>query len=267
MNTFYEALADMGDNREYIANFQRITEKNEEWPHFHRGIEILYFIKGEGVVRINNEAVRVEKGDFSVVNSKQIHSFKTESELCYYYIILKEEFLKKHGFAYKEKYVKNKFRDEELQEYFNYVCDRKNEREAYFSRKAISYLVLLAIKLYYVHTDESKTVVENKTKSKTRLVISVMDFVNENIEKNISLEIISKNLGYSKYYVCRVFKELTGKNVTDYINSQKCLKASEELEKGECTVCETAMKYGYENFPYFSKIFKRYLGKSPSSFK
>lgn len=267
MNTFYEVEADINDNREYIANFQSITEKNEEWPHFHEGTEILYFTKGNGNVRINNEITAVKKGDFFVVNSKQIHSFKTADILEYYYIILKKEFLKKYGFPYKERYVKNKFKDEELKAYFDYICDKKNEKEEYFSKKATSYLVLLTAKLYSSYANGEKVVFKEKTSSKIKLVTNVMDYINENIEKNISLESVSENLGYTKYHVCRVFKELTGKTITDYINNAKCLKAMRDLKSTECSVLEISSKYGYENFSYFSKIFKRYTGHSPSYFK
>lgn len=270
MNTFYEVEADIDNNEEYIANPQRISFESAEWPHFHEGLEILYFTKGDGTVRINNETVTVKKGDCVVVNSKRIHSFKTSGELCYYYIILKKEFLKKYGFPYREKYVKNKFCDKEIAEYFEFICGKsKEEKEEneWFSKKATAYLILLAVKLYSAHIDESETIIDGKVKSGAKIAVSIMDCINENLQKNISLKNVAEKVGYSKYYACKIFKELTGKTVTDYINSQKCLRAAEDLKKGEYTVCEVASKYGYENFSYFSKTFKKYMGKSPSSFK
>lgn len=265
MNTFYEVEADIDDNREYITNPQKIFLQSIEWPHFHEGIEILYFMKGEGTVVLNENKINVKSGDFVVVNSKQIHYFKTENFLEYRYIILKKEFLKKYGFPYKEKSIESKFKDTQLSEYFSFFeCEENNE---WFSKKATAFLILIAVNLYSLHQKEEKEIIKNIIKSKTKIVMGIMDYINENLESNISLETVSFNMGYSKYYICKIFKELTGKTVTEYINSLKCLKASQDLKNGDYTVYEVATKYGYENFSYFSKTFKKYMGTSPSLVK
>lgn len=67
-------------------------------------------------------------------------------------------------------------------------------------------------------------------------------------------------------YLSRVYKKETGYTVTDAINSYRIEKAKEILETGEYRVCEVGEMVGIEDPAYFTHVFLKYEGKSPSDF-
>ncbi len=267
MDTFYEIQADIVNDKEFIIHATTLSDSNPFPPHYHEGIEILSFFEGEGITEIDGEGFRVKKGDTVIFNSKQVHFVKPFGNLRYFCVIIKKSFLKKYNFPYKEKYIFNKIIDEETVEYCKKLV-HEAENEAMWSKDKINaYLILLCAKLYTSFTDEKNSKIKPAQHNKTNLVISVMDFIEENCEECFTIEEIASFVGYSKYYLCRTFKELTNQTIIEYSNRLKCAKAIEDLKSGKYTVFETANKYNFENFSYFSGLFKKYTGKSPSFFK
>ena len=264
---YYELIADIENNKEYIGNNFVLKENHYITPHYHDGIEILCFYSGEGYVQSDGEKINVKSGDIAVCNSRQIHTISAFSELKYRYIILKKNFLKKYNFPYKEKYLINKFQNKEIADFCKFICNKENETQEWYSEKAHAYLMLIAVTLFSQYTDSERIRINSNINNKTKTVIDIMDYIGDNCEKSFSLEEIAVNVGYSKYYICKIFKELANQTIIEYINRLKCSKAIEDLKSGEYTVYETANKYGFENFSYFSEIFKKYTGKSPSYFK
>ena len=82
---------------------------------------------------------------------------------------------------------------------------------------------------------------------------------------SIAADSISTEAGFSKYYFCRSFKEITGRTVIDYLNLTRCSHAQSLLLSGSCNVSECAEQCGFQNLSYFSKTYRRYMGHSPSN--
>ena len=72
-------------------------------------------------------------------------------------------------------------------------------------------------------------------------------------------------MGISKYYLSREFKSFTGRTIFDTINTFRCADAKHLISKG-ATVSEAAAACGLENLSYFSRTFKKYVGKLPSQY-
>lgn len=66
-------------------------------------------------------------------------------------------------------------------------------------------------------------------------------------------------------YLCRIFKEYTGKTVVDYINELRIDNACHEMTVKGMSVTRAAYDSGFNNLSYFCKVFKHYKGvTSPS---
>ena len=65
----------------------------------------------------------------------------------------------------------------------------------------------------------------------------------------------------------RVFKKEEGISITDYVIRMRIKKASELLQYSEISINEIAMKVGYDNFSYFSRLCKKMLGCSPKDYR
>lgn len=94
-------------------------------------------------------------------------------------------------------------------------------------------------------------------------ILKITRYINAHITKQLSLQSVSAQIGLSKQYVSALFKKETGKTLTDYINERKLLLARQLLQNGEMSLAEIAMHIGYDNYGYFSRLFKRSFGISP----
>ncbi|MHA6480810.1 response regulator transcription factor [Paenibacillus sp. strain BS8-2] len=91
-------------------------------------------------------------------------------------------------------------------------------------------------------------------------------FIHEHIHRNITSIDIARHLHLNPSYFSRYFKKLTGTIFTDHVHLMKMEEAKRLLAKGE-TAENTAYMLGYSDRAYFSKVFKKYTGISPSECK
>lgn len=94
----------------------------------------------------------------------------------------------------------------------------------------------------------------------------IIEYMRQNINRKITLEELSGIVGLSTFYLSRTFKDTTGYPIITYFNKMKIDKAKELLIEGNKKVKEVAYELGYTNEFYFSRIFKRIEGLSPTEF-
>ncbi|RNM31972.1 AraC family transcriptional regulator [Erysipelothrix rhusiopathiae] len=82
--------------------------------------------------------------------------------------------------------------------------------------------------------------------------------------EGITLDQICRDIGISKFYYCRLFKEETDTTINNYLNEVRCHYAYELLSESNLRVGEVAKACGYNSTSYFTKIFKHLFGYPPS---
>lgn len=105
----------------------------------------------------------------------------------------------------------------------------------------------------------------NKTMSLK--VKNIIDYIDEHYAEQISLYDVSESIGVSTYYASRIFKQEIGKNFVDYLNEVRMEKAKLFLKDVQYKVYEVADLVGIYDAHYFSKIFKKYVGVTPSEYR
>ena len=98
-------------------------------------------------------------------------------------------------------------------------------------------------------------------------VTRIRKFVEENLENRISREMIAEQLYFSTDYISRIFKKETGQSLSEYIMLRKIERARELVAEGKDNIGDIAVKLGYNNFSYFSEIFRRVTGYLPSDYR
>lgn len=101
-------------------------------------------------------------------------------------------------------------------------------------------------------------------KKKVSLVIQ---FIQKNIDKPISLAMIANEVCLSEIHISRLFKKETGKSVIEYINEEKMKIAKKLLENETIKIKDVANQIGFKDQLYFSKIFKKQFGISPREYR
>ena len=92
-------------------------------------------------------------------------------------------------------------------------------------------------------------------------------FMQENIEKKITLEDIAKYLGYSASHFSMIFKKQTGMSPLNYINKLKIKEACYLLKNTDMKINQICHKVGIEDCYYFSRLFSKTMGMSPKEFR
>ena len=83
----------------------------------------------------------------------------------------------------------------------------------------------------------------------------------------LGVEQLAEMLGYSSSYFSRIFKNITGYYVNDYIRQVRIVKAQEMLTDTEMTVNEIAEATGFTTANYFYSIFKKETGMTPAAYR
>lgn len=89
------------------------------------------------------------------------------------------------------------------------------------------------------------------------VVKKVIDYIEKNLEEDLNLNTISKNIGYSKFYLNRIFTEYTGVTIYKYLQNRRLTMAAEKLVKSDKTIMQIAYEAGYDSQQSFSYAFKQ----------
>jgi AraC family transcriptional regulator len=91
----------------------------------------------------------------------------------------------------------------------------------------------------------------------------VIDYIEDHLTDDLSLEIISEYAGVSDFHFRKIFFYLSGLTLNEYIKNRKLSEANKDLLNGE-TVTGVAFKYGYQSMDGFTRAFKKWSGFLPS---
>ncbi len=94
-------------------------------------------------------------------------------------------------------------------------------------------------------------------KDQKEIVKKVIDYIEKNLEKEINLDNISKNIGYSKFYLNRIFTKYTGITMYKYLQNRRLTVAAEKLVKTDTPITQIAYEAGYDTQQSFSFAFKQ----------
>ena len=120
-------------------------------------------------------------------------------------------------------------------------------------------------------TDKMKTAASNMTTGSTdhthHLIKQALEYIENNVGKDISLNEISEKLNISSYYFSKLFKDETNEGFVEYLTKTRVEKAKEMLKDPGKSIKEVGSECGYSDPNYFSRIFKKATGMTPTEYK
>lgn len=256
---------------------------NSIYNHWHEEIEILYVTEGEMEVIINGISTRVGKGTVILIPPNQLHTaFQMNEGIgCFTSIVFHPDFVasRQEDRIQKtqiEPFLVNDFTisyilnvtDEGstvvqnlLQEFLENYEKQEGHRELLL--KGILYQIfyyLLQHKKILNHRTTSDYQRENRKKA-------ILTFIQEHYSEAITLDIMAEELNLSREQFCRFFRQAFRTSPVHYLNQYRIYCAKNMLTEGKYSVTEIAGMTGYESSNYFSIIFKKITGMTPSQFK
>lgn len=95
----------------------------------------------------------------------------------------------------------------------------------------------------------------------------MVHYVEQNYLRKITLDEIAEYLHANRSYLSRLYKSRSGVNLFDDILHRRVEKAKEYMEHTDCKLYEIAVEVGFEDAGYFSKVFQKYTGMSPTEYR
>ena len=242
----------------YVATIG--NPKYQTIVHRPLGIEdyqLLYTVVGKGECFINGSTYELKEGSLFYLPSNYPHEYHST---CKRWETLYITF---HGSGVKRffdfepwiVYLSDKF---DFEGHYHTLLQYKQSVSAENQLSVSLYAMLLELKDCLEFSSVS-------SRQKMDMMSAVLHSFSE--EPQISLSDIARKYGISEEHFCRMFRKYTGFRPFEYINLLKIQKAKELLSNTDLDIREIAKQVGYESHSYFSMLFKKYMGETPTEYR
>ena len=92
-------------------------------------------------------------------------------------------------------------------------------------------------------------------------------FIDENLDKHLTLSMIAKKAGYSPWHASRIYSSVIGKSPFEYIKSKRLNEAAKDLREGNKKIIDVAFDYLFDSHEGFSRAFSKEFGMAPREFR
>lgn len=225
-------------------------------PFFYSHYYLYLFVCGEGELRHEGKSYSVKPGTLVLVHPWQMHEIvETKHELTYLYISMIGEgitpILSQIG---AEAPITVYSSQEHLLDYWMKSIRRVQEKNALYITESV-----FMHTLSYLACEESG--------AEDRSLSAIKTYIQENLQNpEMSVGLVASIFFYSEKYFSYLFKEKTGIRFTDYLNDLRIRYSLRLIAEGNRSVSELSVACGFANACYFSKVFKKIIGKSPATY-
>lgn len=245
-------------------NYGTLTTCDADWKaydivcSFHK----LYFvISGNCVIETGGRKFVGEKDDLFFIPANTKHSYYQEDE----------NFVTKHWIHFTfEANSNDPFKSLNNIPIKVKVDQPKNMEKmfhiAYSKAETMSELLMQQAKIMEI-LSEFLRLANYKEKDFADPLQEVMDYITNNIEKNITVEELAEIMHLHPNYFIRKFKQFTGMPPMKYLTLAKMEKAKSLLTVTDTPICDISDALGYKDPAHFTKVFKASCGYSPCKFR
>ena len=227
--------------------------------HFHKSPELLYVLKGTLSLKINETEHSIKAGEWAMVLSKQLHSFRVGRDCLVWVAVFSEDFVPEFAAFVKDKQGKQVvFHPQEDVDRFvinHLILDEPTG----LMKKAC----LNAICDQYLRCTE----LENRNSKTDDLLCGILEYIEENYHENITLHSVAQAFGYEYHYLSRLLGKSYHIRFKNLLNGCRIEHAILLLESGEYSVTEIAMRCGFQSIRSFNDVFLATTGSSPTKYK
>lgn len=99
------------------------------------------------------------------------------------------------------------------------------------------------------------------------IIQSIIEYVEENLDKPLSVTSVSDYVGYSKYHIHRMFTAVTGLTLHNYIVRRRLTESAKELVFSDRSIMDISYDAGYDSQQAYTQSFKKHFKMSPLRFR
>lgn len=248
--------------------------------HWHEHIQVYVITDGRGVLLCNSKKIDITKNDVLIINSNELHSLESFGDLSFCIITIDYSFL----YSYQVDICQTKYIAPISQNLIIFNNLIRNDNKVYeaiidlireYEETKIGYELVIKANFYHIlvhllrnHIDHVFDKKEYDSRVATlKRYQKVFEYINNNFHEDITIDQLAQIASVSNSHLCRLFKQITGKTMGDYVNVQRIEKAATLLKESELNISEVAFAVGYNDANYFSRLFKQLKRITPTQYK
>lgn len=276
-----ELTISRGYLNEDFEYFHLKDKKNMEFEfHYHDFNKIVIFISGNVTYLIEGKAYKLKPWDILFVNSNDVHKAIISPYETYERIIIwvNSRFLEMHN-----RDDNNLLSCFELSSKHNISLMRLNPnnigsvkhtlvlledatKDTTFGSKILKNSLFLQLMIYLNRFFLGQNVNAREEDIEfDESIENILEYINENLNGNLSIENISSKFYISKYYLMHKFKTQTGYTIHSYIQQKRMILAKSLIKKGK-QMSDIAIECGFGDYSSFVRAFKKAFGLSPKNY-
>ncbi len=149
----------------------------------------------------------------------------------------------------------------EISQYVRNICEgyQLAGDAGYFAVSGNLFLLLSEIEKQCFFTKSGEKYAEQFAKK-------IFEYIEDNYQEDISSKNVSSFFQYNHSYFCRLFRRTFGSSFSDFLNVYRIKKAKKIMESSVEKVSEIALSCGFNNVSYFSEVFHKLSGMTPSQY-
>ena len=267
-------------NEDFLFFNLKDQKKNEFEIHYHDFNKIIVFISGEVTYIIEGKSYKLKPWDILLVGKNDLHLPIISTTTPYERMILwlNPMFLEGHNkndcdllscFQLASARKINLIRLDN--KYINSLKQNLTDLEEELLAKAFGSTILknalflqfmVKINRLFLGMDINKNIDGIRYDPR---IEGILSFINLNLEKDLSIDMLSKEFYLNKYYLMHLFKKETGYTLYSYILKKRVIRAS-DLIKNNMQAGEACSKCGFGDYSSFVRAFKKEFGLSPKQY-
>ena len=226
---------------------------------------LIYCVDGSGWYQLRDKTYKVGKNEFFILPAGVPHVYGAEGEWTIYWVHFRGE----HASVYAEGLqiphkigvtVNSRIRDRIsiFEEILHTLYHGSGVEELRYASSLLH---------HFLATMRYLTLYRQSLPEQTDIVEAAKHYMHENLENSIELEAVAKYVGYSPSHFSVVFKKATGVSPLAYFTQLKIDYACQLLRETVLKVYQISYKLGIEDPLYFSRLFSKVKGMSPSKYR
>ena len=280
MKYILKEITPLGKNDLFIANYW--PDNQMDFPlHFHEDYELNLTLNVRGKRILGNLVEDFTEKDLVITTPNVLHCYKRDDAFlntrCEVVVIQFPKELPSWGI----------FDTDQLRDIRNMLCQpapglKFSEETAEAVRERLLRLptvegfegVQLFLDILHELACADRTQVEligvqssDSSFPHSRRINRIVQFVEKNYNRKISLEDVGEQVGMSASSVSRFFKKRTRHNLWDYLNGFRIDRAAQMMIETEHTISEISYACGFNNISNFNRVFRERIGTTPSDYR
>lgn len=239
--------------------------------HMHSHLEIFYYVEGEGFFEFENHIHPVKSGTLVIVNSNTEHiQYPKDSGKTITSFILSIDKLNIYGLPANclsldgVSFVQFENHDNSIYRILNMMHEELEAKSPDYYTKVIALLYELLVDTQRLF----KNITQPRNQAPTPSIIyNIKNYIDSHFMDDLTLEDLAKRTYLHKNYFLKQFKKYFKQSPMQYMMTVRLEHAKLLLTKTELSISEIALSLQFSNFSYFSEIFKKHFGVTPTDFR